>query len=125
PLLPHLSHNAGKKIDLSLIYQLENGELTNKKPSVSGYGVYEGPKFNEYDQVSICKSKGNWQYDFPKYLTLGKINKEVSLSDKGTRDLAKEAVNQNYTCMIFIEPHLKSRLNLNYNIVRYHGCHAA
>src|SRR5690606_14484943 len=64
PLLPHLSHNDGKKIDITLIYQLQNGELTNKKPSVSGYGVFEDPEPNEYDQISICKSKGNWQYDF-------------------------------------------------------------
>ena len=44
PLLPHLSHNDGKKIDLSLIYELNNGEIINKKPSISGYGVYENPK---------------------------------------------------------------------------------
>lgn len=124
PLLPHLSHNDGKKIDITLIYQLQNGELTNKKPSVSGYGVYEGPKLNEYDQVSICKSKGNWQYDFPKYLTLGTINKEVSFSEKGTRDLVRETIKQSNIGMVLIEPHLKSRLKLNYNKVRYHGCHA-
>ena len=37
PLLPHLSHNDGKKIDVSLIYENPNGTHTNKKPSVSGY----------------------------------------------------------------------------------------
>lgn len=41
PLLPHLSHSDGKKIDVSLIYKDEKGKLTNKKPSVSGYGVYD------------------------------------------------------------------------------------
>lgn len=124
PLLPHLSHNDGKKIDVTLIYQYQNGKLTNKKPSVSGYGVYEGPKPNEYDQVSICKSKGNWQYDFPKYLTLGKINEEITFSEKGTRNLVLETIKQKNIGKILIEPHLKSRLNLNYNKVRYHGCHA-
>ena len=29
PLLPHLSHNDGKKIDLSLVYETENGIITN------------------------------------------------------------------------------------------------
>ena len=124
PLLPHLSHNDGKKIDITLVYQLQNGELTNKKPSVSGYGVFEDPEPNEYDQISICKSKGNWQYDFPKYLTLGKINKEISFSEKGTQSLVLETVKQNSIGKILIEPHLKARLNLNYSKVRYHGCHA-
>ena len=70
PLLPHLSHNDGKKVDVSLIYEEPNGELTNKKPSISGYGVYENPTAKEYDQNEDCKKRGNWQYDFPKYLTL-------------------------------------------------------
>ena len=29
PLLPHLSHNDGKKIDVSFIYELANREVTN------------------------------------------------------------------------------------------------
>jgi len=124
PLLPHLSHNDGKKIDITLIYQLQNGKLTNKKPSVSGYGIYEGPRPHEYDQISICKSKGNWQYDFPKYLTFGRVNKEISFSEKGTRNLVLETIKLKNIGKILIEPHLKSRLNLNYNKVRYHGCHA-
>jgi hypothetical protein len=49
PLLPHLSHNDGKKIDVSLIYEKQNGQLTNKKRSVSGYGAYEKPVSKEYD----------------------------------------------------------------------------
>lgn len=43
PLLPHLSHNDGKKIDITLLYKDAKDLLTNKKKSVSGYGVYAGP----------------------------------------------------------------------------------
>jgi len=39
PLLPHLSHNDGKKIDLSFIYETPDEKITNKKKSVSGYGT--------------------------------------------------------------------------------------
>ncbi len=124
PLLPHLSHNDGKKIDVSLIYENQNGQLTNKKPSISGYGAYESPTKKEYDQVSICKSKGNWQYDFPKYLTLGKINKDIVFSKKGTRELVNLIVKQNGIGKLFIEPHLKTRLNLINGKVRFHGCQA-
>lgn len=124
PLLPHLSHNDGKKIDVSLIYENPNGELTNRKRSISGYGAYESPTEKEYDQISVCKSKGNWQYDFPKYLTLGKINKNITFSKKGTRDLSNLIVKQNEIGKLFIEPHLKNRLNLKSDKVRFHGCQA-
>ena len=124
PLLPHLSHNDGKKIDVTLIYQKQNGQLTNKKTSVSGYGVYENPTENEIDQNEICKSRGNWQYDFPKYLTFGTINNDIEFSKNGTRSLAKLILKQNNVSKLFIEPHLKNRLNLTDKKVRFHGCQA-
>ena len=124
PLLPHLSHNDGKKIDVSLIYENPNGQLTNDKPSISGYGVYEKPKTNEYDQNEVCKNRGNWQYDFPKYLTLGTINSEIEFSERGTQELAKLILKQNNIGKLFIEPHLKKRLNLTNGKVRFHGCQA-
>jgi len=124
PLLPHLSHNDGKKVDISLIYEDENGKLLNKKPSISGYGVYEGPTPSEYNQITVCKDRGNWQYDFPKYLSLGTINNDLQFSAKGTRDLVNAIVMQNQIGKIFIEPHLKQRLGLNNAKVRYHGCQA-
>ena len=124
PLLPHLSHNDGKKIDISFIYENATGQLTNKKPSVSGYGVYEMSTYAEYDQNAVCKKNGNWQYDFPKYLTLGKINKEIEFSEKGTQQLIELIIKQNNIGKLFIEPHLKNRLNLNSDKVRFHGCQA-
>ncbi|NKI33471.1 hypothetical protein HCU67_16090 [Muricauda sp. DJ-13] len=124
PLLPHLSHNDGKKIDVSFVYNEQNGALTNKKPSVSGYGVYENPTTREYDQITVCKRKGYWQYDFPKYLTFGKVNKDIEFSIMGTRQLANSIVKQSEIGKLFIEPHLKTRLKLNSGKVRYHGCQA-
>jgi len=124
PLLPHLSHSDGKKIDISFIYKDEDGKLTNKKPSVSGYGVYEGPKANEYNQIERCLEKGKWQYDFPKYLTFGTINSKLSLSEKATKDLILEILKQPSTGKLFIEPHLKTRLNLKNQRIRFHGCQA-
>lgn len=124
PLLPHLSHSDGKKIDIALIYKDEKGRLTNKKPSASGYGIYEGPKSNEYNQIEKCLDKGKWQYDFPKYLTFGKINSELTFSEEATKDLIKEILKQSSTGKLFIEPHLKTRLKLQNRRIRYHGCQA-
>jgi len=94
PLLPHLSHNDGKKIDLSLIYETENGTITNKQKSISGYGVFEDPKSNEKDQIEKCLTAGYFQYDFPKYLTLGKINDQLVFSKKGSKKLIETKVYQ-------------------------------
>ena len=123
PLLPHLSHNDGKKVDVSLVYEKE-GKISNKKPSVSGYGVFEGPTDREYDQIAVCKKAGKWQYDFPKYVNFGRINRKIEFSAKGTRDLARRITRQKEVGKLFIEPHLKTRLGLKSQKVRYHGCQA-
>jgi len=124
PLLPHLSHNDGKKIDISLIYETKNGKITNKQKSVSGYGVFESPKPNEYNQIDNCLKKGYFQYDYPKYVTFGKINTELIFSEKGTKKLIKSFLKNQKLGKLFIEPHLKNKLNLKNNKVRYHGCKA-
>ena len=124
PLLPHLSHNDGKKIDISLIYENKNGGLTNKKKSISGYGTFEAPTNSEYNQVSVCKNKGHWQYDYSKFLSFGSINSEINFSTNGTRTLINLILNNNEVEKLFIEPHLKNRLNLTNNKVRFHGCYA-
>ncbi|MCL6220873.1 hypothetical protein [Zunongwangia pacifica] len=124
PLLPHLSHNDGKKIDVTFLYENPDGQLTNKKTSVSGYGVYERPKPGEYNQTDVCKNQGYWQYDFPKYLTLGTINDDIQFSENGTRNLVNLILEENTIGKLFIEPHLKTRLRLNHPKIRFHGCRA-
>uniref|UniRef100_UPI00404A736B hypothetical protein n=1 Tax=Flavobacterium sp. TaxID=239 RepID=UPI00404A736B len=124
PLLPHLSHHDGKKIDVSFMYESKSGSMTNRKPSVSGYGVYENPTASEYNQTVVCKKNGHWQYDFSKYLTFGTINKDIVFSKKGTRELANLILEENNIGKIFIEPHLKNRLHLTNEKVRFQGCSA-
>ena len=123
PLLPHLSHDDGKKLDISLMYELE-GLLTNKKPSVSGYGIFEGPKRGEYNQINKCKAKGDWQYDIQKYMTLGVVNEDLKFSEKGTKTLLNAILKQPSVGKVFIEPHLKHRLGLQHEKIRFHGCKA-
>jgi hypothetical protein len=124
PLLPHLSHNDGKKIDISLVYETENGIITNKQKSISGYGLFENPKITEHNQIEKCLKNGYFQYDFPKYLTLGKINRQLVFSEKGTKKLIENILKSKDLGKLFIEPHLKSRMNLKNNRIRYHGCRA-
>lgn len=124
PLLPHLSHNDGKKIDISLIYETKTGEISNKQKSISGYGLFENPKPNENNQIEKCLKSGYFQYDFPKYLTLGKINDKLIFSEKGTKKLIESILKSQDLGKLFIEPHLKIRMNLKSNKIRYQGCRA-
>ncbi len=124
PLLPHLSHNDGKKIDLSFLYETEVGTISNKQKSISGYGVFEDPKPNEHNQINVCLKKGYFQYDFPKYITLGSIHKNLVFSNNGNKLFIKTLLKQKDLGKIFIEPHLKHRLELNHKKIRYHGCRA-
>lgn len=122
PLLPHLSHNDGKKIDFSLVYQDNQGEITNRIKSISGYGVFENPKQGETDQIKRCLNDGYFQYDYPKYFTFGTINPDLNFSPPGTKKLIESLLKNDNLEKLFIEPHLKQRLGLTDNRVRYHGC---
>lgn len=122
PLLPHLSHNDGKKIDLSFQYSKE-GRLTNNRPSNSGYGYYEQPSNREKNQPQICLNNGYWQYDFPKYLTLG-TNQNLTFEVSKTKDLIELILKREQTQKVFIEPHLKARMKIDHQKLRYQGCQA-
>jgi len=124
PLFPHLSHNDGKKIDISFIYKDKNGNITNQKKSISGYGVFVPIKKGEYNQTKYCKDRGYLQYDYPKYLTLGKINSELVFSENGTKKLINAILKNREIGKIFIEPNLKTRMKLRNTKVRNHGCKA-
>ena len=123
PLFPHLSHSDGKKIDLSFIYKNANNSL-NKKPSTSGYGVFEKPTKLENNKTNYCKQKGYWQYDLTKYMTFGTFNNNLKFSAKATRYFIKLILQQPTTQKIFIEPHLKKRMKLKNPKIRFHGCQA-
>jgi len=124
PLLPHLSHNDGRKLDITFVYTDANGTATNLKPSRSGYGVFEEAHGNERNQTNECKDNGYWQYDFSKYLTLGKTNSGLSLDEEKTKAIVNLIISQDQVGKLFIEPHLESRLNLTGNKIRFHGCQA-
>ncbi|WP_224478957.1 hypothetical protein [Winogradskyella vincentii] len=118
PLLPHISHDDGNKIDIAFMY-LENGKKTNKKPSTSGYGAYTS---DSNPTLNYCKSIGFWQYDITKYLTFGS-NKELTLDKENTKTLIQGLLYRAKNSKIFIEPYLKKELKLqDYNEIRFHGC---
>ena len=124
PLLPHLSHNDGKKIDLALVYETKKGIIIPAKQSRTGYGVFVNPLPGEINQAQKCKKAGYFQYDYSKYLSLGAVNQELVFSKKGTKYLLEVLLDHPEIQKIFIEPHLKIRLELKDDRLRFHGCRA-
>lgn len=122
PMLPHLSHNDGKKIDISFVYTDSDGILTNAKPSRSGYGIFEGPASGEFDQTQQCKGMGYWQFDLARYLTLGETGKGLKFSVKYTRQLLFSLLSERDLGKVFLERHLKERMNLHDTRLRFQGC---
>ena len=122
PLLPHRSHDDGRKIDLSFFYTLDGGS-TNSKPSRLGYGYFEEPIAGEVNQAQNCIQRGYWQYDFTKYITLGSSDRYM-FDDKKTKTLLEIILSRSKTHKVFIEPHLKTRLNIKNDKCRFHGCKA-
>ncbi len=124
PLPPHLSHNDGRKLDLSLVFENDKGDISSKQKSMSGYGVFENPNIGEENQIEKCLTSRYFQYDYSKYLSFGSINSDLIFSEEGNRKLINAILDNIKLQKIFIEPHLKQRMKLTDDKIRYHGCRA-
>jgi len=125
PLIPHLSHNDGKKLDLSFCYiDAVTHKETNACPSFIGYGICEAPKPNEENMPEVCAGQGYWRYSFLTKVVFQE-NKNIFLFDSiRTKKLVMLFASQKNIGKVFIEPHLKTRLNLNSDKIKFHGCRA-
>lgn len=125
PLIPHLSHNDGKKLDLSFCYRdTKTNEPTNKCPSFIGYGICEEPRPDEKNTADFCADKGYWQYSFMTKVISQDNKQDFTFDSDKTRELVNLFATQSAIGKIFIEPHLKTRLNLTSDKIRFHGCQA-
>lgn len=126
PLLPHLSHNDGEKLDLALFYiDTVNSENINDNPSYFGYGTYVEPNAGETNTTLRCKESGYWQYDLTGKIFPAKRDTNLIFDKQRTKTLIDILSNEKDIRKIFIEPHLKDRMQLNgNNKVKFHGCHA-
>jgi hypothetical protein len=125
PLIPHRSHNDGKKLDLSFCYRnAKTGEPTNECPSFIGYGICEEPRPNEINWPESCEKEGHWQYSFMSKVISQDNKQDFTFDSDRTRSLVYLFATQPNIGIIFIEPHLKTRLKLTSDKIRFHGCQA-
>ncbi len=127
PLLPHSSHNDGRKLDIAFLYKDNSSGKTifGESPSWMGYGVCEEPRSDEANMPALCAERGYWQYSFLRKIT-PQVNKKAMLFDEQlTAELIRRLARSKNINKIFLEPHLKQRLGLqNISKIRFHGCQA-
>jgi hypothetical protein len=124
PLLPHLSHNDGKKLDICFFYQSPDGKQIKGHPSPIGYGVFEGPRKGETQMPQWCANSGYWQYSAMEKI-IPQWNKSKFVFDKErTKTLINLIVANPLIRSMYIEPHLKERLGLSDPKIHFHGCFA-
>ncbi|SEP07006.1 hypothetical protein SAMN05428947_106223 [Mucilaginibacter sp. OK283] len=125
PLFPHLSHNDGKKLDFAFCYiDSKTSQSTNSTPSPIGYGVSEMPRPDEINTAALCSQQGYWQYSMVIKIVPQKNKANFLFDSMRTKKLVEILASEKSVGKIFIEPHLKARLNLTTSKIRFHGCRA-
>ena len=125
PLLPHLSHDDGLKVDLAFYYQGEDGYLKGTMKSPIGYWGYtqqtkgvDLPCANFNSPLSL-----RWNFDF-----LQGYWAQYEIEPDRTAYLLNWLVSegQQYGLeKVLLEPHLKTSLGLESDLIRFQGCRAA
>lgn len=126
PLIPHLSHNDGRKIDLAFYYADATSlkRVNGEAPAWLGYGICEAPRPGEVNRPRECEQLGYWQYSLLSRFFSQKKSALTFDADR-TAALVKRLARNQATGKLFIEPHLRIRLGLRaYAKIGIHGCHA-
>ncbi len=116
PLLPHLSHNDGRKVDLAFFYRDDQGFLPGVTKSPFGYFAFEQGPTECPDRMLTLRWDLPWlQKLWPDYhLEPRRMSVALHMLGKDQR-----------VGKIFIEPHLKSRFQAHSPKIRFQGCRAA
>ena len=121
PLLPHLSHSDGGKVDLGFVYRdAVTGALSRRTPSSIGYGISEEPFPGEPDRPRDCSG-------YPMYSLMRQCWPQGAKADhvfdaKLTRELIAGLAADRRVGRLLLEPHLEERLRLRSDKVRAAQC---
>jgi hypothetical protein len=122
PLLPHLSHRDGRKVDLAYLYRSVDGNaaIPHGSPSSVGYFIYEQPVQGEPLPCSGRWTPLRWDFDW-----LQPRPPQWRIDEQRTAWMLNWLKSQPQVSRIFIEPYLAQRLGVADGKVRFQGCHAA
>lgn len=116
PLLPHLSHDDGQKVDLAFFYRRDGKSGGVRTPSPLGYFAFEpGPT----DCPKVWPTM-RWDLEW-----LQPVWPVMQLNDARTAHLVELLVADPRVGKLFLEPHLVARFGLQDPKIRFQGCRAA
>lgn len=126
PLLPHLSHKDGRKVDLAFYYRGIDGRyVPGVTKSPIGYWAFEeAPEGN----ATPCPRSESWKslrWDMRWFRV---FNSDLQLDEDRTGEALRWLTTSGRKAglsRILLEPHLKRTLRANSDIVRFQGCRAA
>ncbi len=116
PLLPHLSHKDGRKVDIAFWYQKDGQFLRGQTRSPIGYFAFEdGPTDCPETWLTL-----RWDFAFlQSFLRFAEL--DASRTKAALNWLARDPRVEK----VFIEPHLKDQLGEDSPKIRFQGCRAA
>lgn len=126
PLIPHLSHRDGRRIDLAYFYTFGGRYVPRITPSPIGYWGFEKPRGDEIDE---CRDKPRWltlRWDMAWFelFFIRKLRLDEERTAAMLRWLAEKGPEHGVD-RILIEPHMARRLGVESPIIRFQGCRAA
>jgi hypothetical protein len=125
PLLPHLSHGDGRKLDIAYYYAAPSGAYLPGQPrSPIGYWAFEQP---EAGAPPSCPSQ-SWLSLRWNMAALQRFYPDRPLEPERTRAALRWLVTQGPQYgveRVFIEPYLAARLGVSSPLLGFQGCRAA
>ncbi len=115
PMIPHISHSDGRKVDLALLHL---GDAAT--PSPVGYWGFVQPRVGD---PQPCRGQEGWLRWNMEWLQ--PLLPERQFDAPRARVLLERLISMPAVRRIFIEPHLTARLGLNHSKLRFQGCMAA
>ncbi len=117
PLLPHLSHDDGEKLDFAFYYRDEAGYVMGETASPLGYFAFlrAGDETCPPVWVTLRWNMGWFQV----------LNRDLQLEPGRTRALIAAFVDDPRVAKIFVEPPVAAQLGLQSDRLRFQGCRAA
>ncbi len=116
PLLPHLSHDDGGKVDIAFFYRDETGYLPGATRSPVGYFAFE---YGPTNCAPIWPTL-RWDLDI-----LQRFWRDHDLDHARNRAILQILSNDDHVGKVFVEPHLVRTLNVPHPNIRFQGCRAA
>jgi len=117
PLLPHLSHDDGGKLDLAFYYQEDGGYVPGRTRSPLGYFAFEALGEETCPPVwPTLRWRLNWAQG---------LMRDVALEPVRTSRLVQILLADPRVGKVFVEPALAAQLGLADDKLRFQGCRAA